>query len=97
MSPHILLTWHSCEQRNSVPREDDTNWPKKNIVGKQELEIRVGNDHIAFEVRSPLTSCSQCIVDVPYRRRSLGLWSISRTARTPRACASSTILFKTSR
>jgi protein mago nashi len=29
-------------------REDDTNWPKKNIVGKQELEIRVGNDHIAF-------------------------------------------------
>lgn len=32
-------------------REDDTNWPKKNIVGKQELEIRVGNDHIAFEVR----------------------------------------------
>ena len=31
-------------------REDDTNWPKKNIVGRQELEIRVGNDHIAFEV-----------------------------------------------
>ncbi|KAG6840514.1 hypothetical protein C0991_006274 [Blastosporella zonata] len=30
-------------------REDDTNWPKKNIVGKQELEIRVGSDHIAFE------------------------------------------------
>jgi len=33
-----------------VQREDDTNWPKKNIVGKQELEIRIGNDHIAFEV-----------------------------------------------
>ena len=32
-------------------REDDTNWPKKNIVGKQELEIRIGNDHISFEVR----------------------------------------------
>ena len=31
-------------------REDDTNWPKKNIVGRQELEIRVGNDHISFEV-----------------------------------------------
>jgi protein mago nashi len=31
-------------------REDDTNWPKKNIVGKQELEVRIGNDHIAFEV-----------------------------------------------
>jgi protein mago nashi len=35
-----------------ISREDDTNWPKKNIVGKQELEIRVGNDHIAFEVIS---------------------------------------------
>ena len=37
-------------------REDDTNWPKKNIVGKQELEIRIGNDHIAFEVRLSLVS-----------------------------------------
>jgi hypothetical protein len=33
-------------------REDDAKWPKKNIVGKQELEIRVGNDHIAFEVHT---------------------------------------------
>lgn len=38
----------------SVPctyREDDAKWPKKDVVGKQELEIRVGNDHISFEVR----------------------------------------------
>jgi hypothetical protein len=35
----------------SLLREDDTNWPKKNIVGKQELEIRFGNDHISFEAR----------------------------------------------
>lgn len=34
-----------------ILREDDSNWPKKNIVGKQELEIRVGGDHISFEVR----------------------------------------------
>jgi protein mago nashi len=31
-------------------REDDTKWPKKNIVGKQELEIRINSDHISFEV-----------------------------------------------
>jgi protein mago nashi len=31
-------------------REDDTQWPRKNIVGKQELEIRLGNEHISFEV-----------------------------------------------
>ena len=34
-------------------REDDSNWPSKDIVGKQELEIRIGNDHIAFEVVFP--------------------------------------------
>lgn len=31
-------------------REDDAKWPKKNIVGRQELEIRLGNEHISFEV-----------------------------------------------
>ena len=41
----ILLSF-TC----TIFREDDSNWPKKNIVGKQELEIRIGNDHIAFEV-----------------------------------------------
>ena len=55
MSLPSLSPSHSpCTISNTTPvafREDDTNWPKKNIVGKQELEIRVGNDHIAFEVR----------------------------------------------
>lgn len=32
-------------------REDDTKWPQKNKDGRQELEIRLGNDHISFEVR----------------------------------------------
>lgn len=31
-------------------REDDAKWPQKNKDGKQELEIRIGNDHISFEV-----------------------------------------------
>ena len=45
----LVLEWE-IDLLCAVIREDDTNWPKKNIVGKQELEIRVGNDHIAFEV-----------------------------------------------
>lgn len=32
-------------------REDDSKWPQKNKDGRQELEIRLGNDHISFEVR----------------------------------------------
>lgn len=30
-------------------REDDTNWPTKSVVGKQELEVKVGKTHISFE------------------------------------------------
>ncbi|GAB7343161.1 hypothetical protein MBLNU457_1234t2 [Dothideomycetes sp. NU457] len=29
--------------------EDDTKWPQKNKDGRQELEIRIGNEHISFE------------------------------------------------
>jgi len=32
-------------------KEDDTKWPQKNKDGKQELEIRLGSEHINFEVR----------------------------------------------
>ena len=31
-------------------REDDTKWPQKNKDGRQELEIRMGGEHISFEV-----------------------------------------------
>ena len=34
----------------TINREDDSKWPQKNKDGRQELEIRIGNDHIAFEV-----------------------------------------------
>lgn len=46
----------------------NTNWPKKNIIGKQELEIRVGNDHIAFEVRfiCPFSDCPFSFNDSQY-------------------------------
>lgn len=35
---------------NNRYREDDTKWPQKNKDGRQELEIRLGNEHISFEV-----------------------------------------------
>jgi len=31
-------------------KEDDSKWPQKNKDGRQELEIRLGNEHISFEV-----------------------------------------------
>ena len=37
-------------KESEIMKEDDAKWPTKNKDGRQELEIRVGNDHIAFEV-----------------------------------------------
>jgi protein mago nashi len=39
-------------------REDDSKWPEKNKDGRQELEIRLGNEHISFEV-SIFCTCNE--------------------------------------
>ncbi|THH12514.1 hypothetical protein EW146_g7621 [Bondarzewia mesenterica] len=49
VGPLVVKELKHIVEQSEITKEDDTNWPKKNIVGKQELEIRVGNDHIAFE------------------------------------------------
>lgn len=43
-------------------REDDTKWPEKNKDGRQELEIRLGNEHISFEVSSFNTHSTSLIL-----------------------------------
>lgn len=35
---------------SEIMKEDDAKWPQKNKDGRQELEIRLGSDHISFEV-----------------------------------------------
>lgn len=47
---HIVAVMQSITSDADSGREDDTSWPKKNIVGRQELEVRVDKDHISFEV-----------------------------------------------
>ncbi|KAK0262876.1 Protein mago nashi [Friedmanniomyces endolithicus] len=36
-------------KESEVLKEDDTKWPQKNKDGRQELEIRLGSEHISFE------------------------------------------------
>ncbi|KAK5114852.1 Protein mago nashi [Meristemomyces frigidus] len=36
-------------RESEVLKEDDTKWPQKNKDGRQELEIRLGSEHISFE------------------------------------------------
>jgi hypothetical protein len=45
-------------KESEIMKEDDTKWPQKNKDGRQELEIRLGNEHISFEV---LTSLSRAL------------------------------------
>jgi protein mago nashi len=35
---------------SEIMKEDDSKWPQKNKDGRQELEIRLGNEQISFEV-----------------------------------------------
>jgi hypothetical protein len=42
-----------------VDREDDKEWPEPDRVGRQELEVVLGDDHISFTVRR-LPACCGC-------------------------------------
>jgi len=49
LSPLAIQELKRIVEDSEIVKEDDTQWPKKNVVGKQELEIRLGKDHISFE------------------------------------------------
>ncbi|EEA20427.1 Mago nashi domain protein [Talaromyces marneffei ATCC 18224] len=60
---------------SEIMKEDDSKWPQKNKDGRQELEIRLGTEHILFEVRR-LTTIREWIrnANIIYRRRRLDRW-----------------------
>ena len=45
---------------SEVTAEDDNNWPQPDRVGRQELEIKVGKEHISFTVSSALQRRDCC-------------------------------------
>ena len=40
-----MVTWDALAQ---IMKEDDANWPPPDLVGRQELEIILGEAHISF-------------------------------------------------
>ncbi|KAH9845457.1 Protein mago nashi [Teratosphaeria destructans] len=46
-------------KESEIMKEDDTKWPQKNKDGRQELEIRLGSEHISFEACSNISSRPQ--------------------------------------
>ena len=49
VSPLMLRELKRIIIDSEILKEDDKEWPRKNVVGRQELEIRLGNEHISFE------------------------------------------------
>ena len=47
---YISLSMSNKSANLQLYREDDSKWPQKNKDGRQELEIRLGSEHISFEV-----------------------------------------------
>lgn len=44
----------TCDETNPTrggSSEDDHNWPEPDRVGRQELEVKLGKEHISFTVR----------------------------------------------
>lgn len=65
-------------------REDDTKWPQKNKDGRQELEIRLGSEHISFEVG--IRSLFNCTVLTSIDRKNwlaTGRARLFRSGRPP--------------
>ncbi|CAI7634437.1 unnamed protein product [Penicillium pancosmium] len=49
VSPRDLVRNKRDRQSDKNIQEDDSKWPQKNKDGRQELEIRLGSEHISFE------------------------------------------------
>ncbi|WOO79199.1 Protein mago nashi 2 [Vanrija pseudolonga] len=49
VGPAVAEELKRIVRESEVTKEDDATWPKKNVVGRQELEIRIDKDHISFE------------------------------------------------
>lgn len=51
-----------------VMKEDDSNWPEPDRVGRQELEVVMGNEHVSF-----LTAKIGSLLDVQSSKDPEGL------------------------
>ncbi len=48
LSPTVLAEFRRIVEESEVVKEDDKDWPEPDRVGKQELEVRLGDTHIRF-------------------------------------------------
>lgn len=66
---------------SEVMKEDDNKWPKKNVVGKQELEIRFGNEHVSFEVKQKTIRMRRQIIRITEDTISISITTSKQECR----------------
>ncbi|EMR09295.1 hypothetical protein PNEG_02255 [Pneumocystis murina B123] len=49
VSQSVISELKRIIKESEIMKENDSKWPKKDKDGRQELEIRLGNNHISFE------------------------------------------------
>lgn len=57
---------------SEIMKEDDTKWPQKNKDGRQELEIRLGSEHISFEVCLSIFRLTHTMLTSTYQTAKIG-------------------------
>ena len=89
-----MLELRRIIEDSEVMKEDDSNWPEPDRVGRQELEVVLGDEHISFTVLSaPLlatATASDACCSV-YRQQKLAVCSTYRRAKIQRGCVYFTI------
>ncbi|TQD70339.1 hypothetical protein C1H46_044127 [Malus baccata] len=48
VTPAVVRECRRIISESEIMKEDDVNWPEPDRVGRQELEIVMGNEHISF-------------------------------------------------
>jgi hypothetical protein len=98
IGPLVVDQIRELVEESEIMREDDEKWPRKNVVGRQELEIRLGNEHISFEVGGEGRSAKATILItllLMRRPQRSERWWTCRIQTIPKVCVYSTIWCKT--
>ena len=57
LSPLVIEEIKRIISESEITKEDDRNWPEPDKIGRQELEIKMGKEHISFTVRILVAFC----------------------------------------
>lgn len=57
-------------------REDDHNWPEPDRVGRQELEVKLGKEHISFTVSMKKRMRSRSMQREVRRGSGMAFWRV---------------------